>query len=115
MTVAEPKARKKAAKPPAEPGGKDFDWDTEYPDEKVFVFTASDGRTVGLAAPVGERKLKPGDFRKMSHMEPWQQNFYLIEKIASPAALRISDDLDDEDYAGMMTGWTEWSKTAGES
>lgn len=119
--VAEPK--KKAAKKAAprngaavKPGHKDYDWSKEYAGEDYFVFTAADGTTVALAAAAGDRKLKPGDFRKMSHMEPWAQNFYLIEKVASPAALVISDNLDDEDYAAMMAGWTEWSgTTAGES
>jgi hypothetical protein len=81
-----------------------------------MVFTAKDGTTVGLAAPSGKRKMVPGDFRKMSHMEGWQQTFYLIEKVASPAALAISDTFDDEDYSAMMKAWTEWSGTSqGES
>lgn len=116
--VAEPKkaTRKRTPAVPAKPGDKEFDWSAEYPGEDVYVFTASDGTTVGLAAAAGGRKLKPGDFRKMSHMEPWQQNFYLIEKVASPAALVISDNLDDQDYADLMQGWTEWSgSSAGES
>lgn len=115
--VAEPEVKKKKdPKPPVTPGDKDFDWQAQYPGEDVFVFTASDGTTVGLAAASGDRKLKPGDFRKMMHLEAWQQNFYLIEKVASPVALAISDDLDDKDYADMLAGWTEWSgTTAGES
>jgi hypothetical protein len=74
-----------------------------------LVFTAKDGTTVGLAAPSGDRKLKPGDFRRMSHMEGWQQTFYMIEKVASPKALAISDNLRRQDYADMMKAWTEWS------
>lgn len=111
--VAEANAKIKAN---AKPGDPDFDWLQEYPDEDVFVFTASTGITVGLAAAAGDRKLKPGDFRKMSHMEPWAQNFYLIEKVSCPKALEISDNLDDADYAAMMQGWTEWSgSSVGES
>lgn len=117
--MVEPKkaVRKRAApKVAAQPGEPDFDWGREYPDEEFVVYTASDGTTVGLAAPSGARKLKPGDFRLMSHMEGWQQTFYMIEKVASPAALKLSDDFDDEDYAEMMKAWTEWSgTTAGES
>lgn len=115
--VAEaPKKAQKRKAAPAKPGSADYDWAKDYPGEDVFVFTAADGTTVGLAAATGDRKLRPGDFRKMSHMEPWAQNFYLIEKVASPAALAISDNLDDQDYADMMAGWTEWSGTsAGES
>lgn len=116
------KAVKKAAPRKArtqsapKPGDTEYDWAAEYVGEDCYVFTASDGTTVGLAAAAGDRKLKPGDFRKMSHMEPWQQNFYLIEKVASPAALALSDNLDDQDYADLMQGWTEWSGTSqGES
>jgi hypothetical protein len=109
-------AKKRIPKPPAKPGDKDFDWATEYPDEEFLVFTAADGTTVGLASPTGTRKLKPGDFRVMSHMEGWQQTFYMIEKVASAAALAISDQFGDDDYAGMMKAWTEWSGTSqGES
>jgi hypothetical protein len=118
--VAEPKkARKKApAKPPVvhHASKPEFDWESEYPGEDFLVFTAKDGTTVGLAAPSGKRKLKPGDFRVMSHMEGWQQTFYMIEKVASPKALAISDSFDDQDYADMMKAWTEWSGTSqGES
>lgn len=123
MTAAPRKAPAKKAAPksraqalPPKPGESEYDWSQDYEGEDFYVFTASDGTTVGLAAAAGDRKLKPGDFRKMSHMEPWQQNFYLIEKVASPAALTLSDNLDDQDYADLMQGWTEWSGTSqGES
>lgn len=121
-TVAEPKkrAKKAPAKAPvvhhANGSKPDHDWSEDYPGEDFLVFTAADGTTVGLAAPSGKRKLKPGDFRVMSHMEGWQQTFYMIEKVASPKALAISDEFDDADYAAMMKAWTEWSGTsAGES
>lgn len=117
MTVEPKKARKKAAAPtPSTPGEPGYDWSRDYQDETFMVFTAKDGRTVGLAAPSGKRKMLPGDFRKMSHMEGWQQTFYLIEKVACPAALAISDGFDDDDYSEMMKAWTEWSGTSqGES
>lgn len=116
--VAEPTKKKtaKKANPNAKPGAADFDWAAQYPDEEVFVFTASDGTTVGLTAAQGERRLRPGDFRKMMHLEDWEKNFYLIEKVASPAALAVSDHFDDQDWADMVQAWSDWSQSSlGES
>jgi len=100
--------------PPVKPGEPGYDWSQDYPDEKFMVYTAKSGVTVGLAASKG--RIKPGDFRRMSHMQDWQATFYMIEKIASPAALAVSDDFDDDEYSDMMTAWTEWANTTvGES
>ena len=116
MTVAKKAVKKAAPRPPAKPGDKGYDWAKEYSGEDFVLFEASNGTVVGLAAAKGDRKLKPGDFRKMMHMEDWQQNFYLIEKICSPTALALTDEFEDEDYAEMIKAWTEWSgKEAGES
>jgi hypothetical protein len=83
-------------------------------DEPFMVYTTDGGTTVGLAS--GKGRLKPGDFRRMSHMAEWQATFYMIEKVACDAALAISDDFDDDEYAAMMKAWTEWSgTTSGES
>jgi hypothetical protein len=98
------------------PGDKDYDWSKEYVGEEFMVYTSSTGKTVALAAAKGDRELLPGDFRRMSHMEDWAKNFYLIEKIASPAALAISDEFRDKDYADMIEAWSKWhGTTAGES
>jgi hypothetical protein len=108
--------RKAPAQPKVEskPGDLDYDWSTEYPDEPFTVYTTEDGVTVGLAS--GKGRLKPGDFRKMSKLQDWQATFYMIEKVASPAALAVSDEFDDDEYAAMMKAWTEWSgTTSGES
>jgi hypothetical protein len=115
--VTEPKKavrRKAPPKPKAQPGDSDFDWSEEYPGEPFMVYTTDGGTTVGLAS--GKGRLKPGDFRRMSHMAEWQATFYMIEKVACDAALAISDDFDDDEYAAMMKAWTEWSgTTSGES
>ncbi len=119
--MAEPKkaVKKRAAAPAqpkvaAKPGDPDFDWSSEYEGQDFMVYTTDDGVTVGLAS--GKGRLKPGDFRRMSHMQDWQATFYAIEKIASPAALAVSDDFDDDQYGAMMQAWTEWSGTSsGES
>ena len=113
------KAVKRKAAPPqpkadVKPGDSDFDWASEYEDQPFMLYTTESGVTVGLAS--GKGRLKPGDFRRMSHMQDWQATFYAIEKIASPAALALSDDFDDDEYGAMMKAWTEWSGTSsGES
>lgn len=110
--VAEPKKAAKR-KPPAVPGDKDFDWGRVYEGEPFMVYTTKDGVTVGLAG--GKGRLKPGDFRKMSHMPEWQAVFYMVERVAAPEALVVSDDFDDDEYGAMVAAWQEWSgTTAGE-
>jgi hypothetical protein len=82
----------------------------------VFVFTAEDGRTVGLAAMGDKRRPKPGVLRKLRHQPPIEQMWFVIERVASEAALEVSDDFDDADYSKMFEQWSEWSNTtAGES
>jgi hypothetical protein len=104
------------AKPAAKPGEPGFDWQQEYEGEDVFVFTAADGRTVGLAAMGVKRRPKPGVLRKLRHQPPIEQMWFVIERVASEAALAVSDDFEDEDYSKMFEEWSEWSNTtAGES
>jgi hypothetical protein len=103
--VTEPKKAVKRKVPPqpkaaAKPGEKDFDWSSEYEDQPFMLYTTDSGVTVGLAS--GKGRLKPGDFRRMSHMQDWQAT--------------LSDDFDDDEYGAMMKAWTEWSGTSsGES
>ncbi len=117
MTAAKKAPAKRVPKPPARPGDKDYDWSADYPGEEFFVYTTTDGkRTVGLAALGPKRKFKPGDIRKSLHLNEIQQTFMVVEKIASPNALAVSDDFEDGEYKAMMDAWTEWTNTSqGES
>ena len=64
--MTEPKkAAAKAIEPPAKPGDKGFDWQSEYPGEDVFVYTSSEGVTVGLARMSSERAPGPGRQREV--------------------------------------------------
>ena len=102
--------------PAARPGEPGFDWQTEYPDEEVFVFTATDGRTVGLAALNDKRRPKPGVLRKLRLQNAVEQMWFVLEQVACPAALEVSDDFGDEDYGEMFQAWSEWNQaTVGES
>jgi hypothetical protein len=87
--VAEPKQKKNKVRTsttsttptPVEPG---FDWQAEYPGEDVFVFTAKDGTTVGLAGMSEKRRPKPGVLRKLRHEPPVEQMWFVIERVSSP-------------------------------
>jgi hypothetical protein len=69
-----------------------------------------------LAAVGPTRKFKPGELRKARLLPNVEQMFFVIERVASPAALAISDEFDDDDYGQMFSEWSEWANTsAGES
>ena len=79
-------------------------------------FFAASGLAVGLAALGPTRKFKPGELRRARKLNEVEQMFYVIERVASPAALEVSDEFDDEDYGKMFAAWSEWAQTtAGES
>lgn len=122
--VAEPKTKpkKKAAEatpapPPPKPGEPGYDWAQDYSGEEVFVYETFDGtQTVGLAGVGVKRKFKPGEIRKARHMSDMDQMFLVIERVASPNALSVSDEFSDEDYSEMFRKWSLWAKTSpGES
>ena len=116
MTVSKAAPKKAVKKAPPKPGEQGFDWQKEYPGEDVFVFTASTGVTVGLAALGPTRKFKAGEIRKARHLNEIDQMFVVIERVASPTALALSDEFEDEDYGRMFGEWSEWANTsAGES
>jgi len=107
-------ANGEAPKRQAKPGEKDFDWSNEYPGEEVFVFTASDGTTIGLTKLGPNRKPKPG---KLARFERENKNgsagvqtlWYFIELVSSPASLRLQEELEEEDYAAMTTQWADFA------
>ena len=108
--------RKAAPKKPAQPGDADFDWDKDYPGEDYFLCSLPDGRVIGLAAVSKKRKLKIGDLRRMKNMNEISQLMVLIERIASPNALLVIDELDDEEFKTVMSDWTAQMQTStGES
>lgn len=124
--VAEKPVKKKVAKaavepsppaPPAKPGEPGYQWELDYPDEEVFVYTTLDGKTtVGLAAVGPTRRFKPGELRKARKLPEVDQMFFVIERVASANALEVSDEFGDADYSRMFQQWSEWANTsAGES
>lgn len=106
------------AEPPVElrPGDPEYDWQAQYPGERVFVYTASTGRTVGLAALEGLRKPPVGVMRKLAKADPLVQVWTVVEWISSEAAMAVSDEFMEDDYTAMYEQWAKWSRTsAGES
>lgn len=110
---AEPTAE---PEPVLKPGDPEYDWQAQYPGERVFVYTASTGKTVGLAELGGKRKPNMGALRRLRKADHMDQMWTVLEWVASPAALSVSDQFDDVDYGQMFEQWSEWSKTSvGES
>lgn len=113
-------------KPEPVPGDKNFDWQAEYPDEKVFVYTVPKGQTtargeplggltIGLAA-IGEKRQPDVGFLMDVRMKPeFDQVLDMILIVAGPAALSLIRRFKPTDLQTMFEEWSEWSKsTAGE-
>lgn len=112
---------------PAEPGDPGFDWQAEYPDEKVFVYTVPadvkdnrgnniGGQRVGLAAIGPKRQPSVGFLRRVRHKREFDQVVDMIEMVASDAALSLLDEWNPSDLQDLFEQWNEWAHTtAGEA
>lgn len=97
-------------KPKVKPGHEDFDWKTEYPDEDdVYVFTSSEGLTIGLAKLGPKRKPKPGLLRRLHREGGMSVMWYFIELASSDASLKLQEELEEQDYTSMLRGWAEFA------
>lgn len=125
--VMDAAANGNGAKPAPQPGEKGFDWQAEYPDEQVYIYTTPKeqtdtkgnpigGRTVGLAAISGDRQPSVGFLRRVRHRQEFDQIVDMIELVASDAALTVIDPWKPTDLQDLFEQWSAWSKTAaGES
>lgn len=128
-TVAEPKKDKKSkdfeeaatdgqealALTPPKAGEPGFDWSTQYPGEKVFVYTDPNDVTVGLAAISKKRQPSIGFLRRTRKKPEFEQVLDMMEFIACDAALAIVDGWVPTDLVDLFEQWSEWNKTnAGE-
>lgn len=92
------------------PGDKDFDWAQEYPGEEVFVFTASNGLTVGLTKLGPNRRPKPGKLALLDEQNDGIKVLWYFLKLASSDASRqVQAELDEEDYAAMCREWADFA------
>lgn len=115
------------SKPEPVPGDKGYDWNAEYPDERVLRYvTPKDlktargepfgGRVIGLAAISEKRQPEVGFLRQVRRKPEFDQVLDMIEMVASDAALSLIDKMRPTDLQNMFEEWSEWSNTsAGES
>jgi hypothetical protein len=115
------------AKAEPKPGEKGFDWEAEYPDERVFVYTTPKdqkdnsgndigGQVVGLAAISEKRQPSFGFLRRVRRKQEFDQVVDMIEMVASEAALSLMDEWNPSDMQDLFEQWNEWSTTtAGEA
>lgn len=98
------------SRPKAKPGEKGFDWQSEYPGEEVFVFTASSGLTVGLTKLGPNRRPKPGKLALLDEQNDGIKVLWYFLKLASSDASRqVQAELEEEDYAEMCRQWAEFA------
>lgn len=100
-----------APKAKAKPGDKDFDWQSEYPGEEVFVFTASTGLTIGLTKLGPNRRPKPGKLALLEDEEGRgiKTLWYFLKLASSDASRQLQAELEEEDYAAMTRGWADFA------
>jgi hypothetical protein len=102
-------ARSKVVKR-AKPGTADYDWQAEYPGEECYVYTSSEGLTIGLTKlnPTN-RKPKPGKLRRLHREGGLSVMWYFIELVSSPESLVLQEELEEEDYTAMLRGWADFA------
>ena len=100
----------------AKPGAADYDWQSEYPDEEVFVYTVPEGTrspaglTIGLTKlNATTRKPKPGKLRTYHREGGMSVMWYFIELVSTPTSLKVQEELEDEEYTAMLREWAEWA------
>jgi hypothetical protein len=84
---------------------------SRVPGEELFVFTASDGTTVGLTKLGPKRRPKPG---KLALLEDEQGGgvkvlWYFLKLASSDASREVQAELEEEDYAAMCRQWAEFA------
>ena len=105
------------------PGDKNYDWDAEYPDERVMRYvTPKDQKTVtgesfgglviGLAAISEKRQPSVGFLRAVRRKPEFDQVLDMIEVVACDAALSLIDKMRPTDLQNLFEEWSEWSNTA---
>jgi hypothetical protein len=97
-------------KPRPKPGTPEFDWAAEYPGEECYVYTSSDGLTIGLTKlnPTN-RKPKPGKLRRLHREGGLSVMWYFIELVSTPESLAVQEELEEEDYTAMLRGWADFA------
>lgn len=122
MATATKSTATNGTKPVPLPGDKDFDWQAEYPDERVLVYTAPKGQktnrgnpiggqTIGLAAISEKRQPSVGFLRRVRHKQEFDAVVDMIELVASDNALLLIDEWNPSDLQLLFEQWNEWQQT----
>ena len=109
-------------KPKPKPGDKDFDWQTEYPGEDVYVYTVPEsavksplgkqsppGLTIGLAKITEDRAPNPGEMREADSRGGFAPMWLFIESVSSPASLQLQKQLRPAEYNNMLREWAAFA------
>jgi hypothetical protein len=99
----------KVVKPKVKPGEADYDWQAEYPNEEVFVFTSADGLTIGMTKLSPARKPKPGKLRTLHREGGMSVMWYFIELVSTATSLKLQEELEEEEYTRMLREWAEFA------
>lgn len=105
-----------------EPGSADFDWQTEYPDEEVYVYTVPEdakkspmgkqsppGLTIGLARLNEDRAPNPGEMQEADERGGFAPMWLFIKCVSSPNSLRLQKQLRPVEYNDMLRGWAKFA------
>lgn len=109
-------------KPTPKPGEKDFDWQAEYPGEKIYIYTVPDtakksvsgkqspiGLTIGLAALTEDRAPNPGEMKEAEEIGGFKPMWVFIDCVTSPAAERLMKQLRPAEYNDLLRGWAKFA------
>ena len=109
-------------KPKPKPGDADFDWQTEYPDEQVYVYTVPEtakkspqgkqspvGLTIGLAGLSEDRAPNPGEMQEAYEAGGFAPMWLFIRCVTSPTAMKLTKLLRPVEYNEMLRGWADFA------
>jgi hypothetical protein len=108
--------------PRAKPGDPDYDWQSEYPDEEIYVYTVPQdarkspqgkqsppGLTIGLAKITEDRAPNPGEMQEADERGGFAPMWVFIRAVSSPSSLRLQKLLRPAEYNAMLRGWADFA------
>jgi len=110
------------SKPKPNPGDPDFDWQTEYPDEEIYVYTvpktarktpagkqSPPGMTIGMAKLTEDRAPNPGEMEEAYEAGGFAPMWLFLREVSSPDARRLQKMLRPPEYNQMLRGWAKFA------
>ena len=109
-------------KPEPKPGDPDFDWQAEYPDEQVWVYTVPEtakksptgkqsppGLTIGMARLTEDRAPNPGEMEEAYEIGGFKPMWLFLSCVSSPDAKKLQKLLRPTEYNAMLRGWAKFA------